>query len=47
MLSAGDEDLTHSQQHPELYADEDLLDYPCPACDAPAGQACSPARDAR
>lgn len=42
-MYAGDEYLSHSQQHPELYdAEGDPLDYECDECGAEAGEECRP-----
>jgi hypothetical protein len=42
-MYAGDETLSHEQQHPELYdGDSDPLDYPCDECGAEPGEECRP-----
>lgn len=51
-MYAGDEDLTHEQQYPELYdaatpagecsEDSDPLDWPCDECGAVPGETCRP-----
>ena len=42
-MYAGDEDLSHEQQHPELYdGDSDPLDHLCEECGAEPGEECLP-----
>lgn len=42
MIYAGDEDLSHEQQNPELYDEGDPIDYPCEECGADEGEECRP-----
>lgn len=42
-MYAGDEYLSHEQQHPELYdAEGDPIDRPCEECGAEPGEECRP-----
>ncbi|GAA1250275.1 hypothetical protein EEW87_17615 (plasmid) [Janibacter melonis] len=47
MMYAGEEELAHGDQHPEVYDDQgedggDPLDLPCEECGAEAGEECRP-----
>ena len=42
MIYAGDENLSHEQQNPELYDEGDPIDYPCEECGAEPGEECRP-----